>query len=244
MTFQLSKTRQDQYGTLIEDVAVGTFASMKAAKDAGDLDAGQLLEWEPLCDDGRLWAEPDWSDFNWFIAPVPPPRPESPMADRDLIAEGLRLRDAATPGPYEVLEDNGSFAHLQSLYRIPKDGWRERVGSNMQSRNATWMAWLLNNGPALLAALEAARTAIDSVQTAHELQLTRLAKDRAKAERKIVRLTAELEAAQRPPLGYLAVNTRSEVVLTKGYWGTLAEATSGWGSSSRATIVELREVQP
>lgn len=47
--------------------------------------------------------------------------------------------------------------------------------------------------------------------------------------------------AQRPPLGYVAVDTRSEVVLTKGYWTTLAEATAGWGSSTHATVVEMRE---
>jgi len=48
--------------------------------------------------------------------------------------------------------------------------------------------------------------------------------------------------APRPPLGYIAVDTRSEVVLTKGYWGTLAEAARGWASTP--TFVELREVQP
>lgn len=74
------------------------------------------------------------------------------MSARDLIAEGRRLLAAATPGPFAVLDDNGAFAHLQSLHRLApgKDGWRERIASNMQSANAAWTAWLLNNGPALL----------------------------------------------------------------------------------------------
>jgi len=121
------------------------------------------------------------------------------MAD-NVIAEGRFLHDNATPGPYEVTADNGMFAHLQSLYRVPKDGWRERFASNMQSRNAAWTAWLLNNGELLLTAAADARTAIDAVQAAHESQLTQLAKDRAKAQRKIDRLEAELAAAQHRPV--------------------------------------------
>lgn len=49
-----------------------------------------------------------------------------------------------------------------------------------------------------------ARAAIYVVQAAHERQLTRMAKERARLQRKVERLTAELEAAQRPPLGYAA----------------------------------------
>lgn len=86
------------------------------------------------------------------------------MTDPDLIAEGQRLLAAANPGPYAVLDDNGAFAHLQSLYRIEKDGWRERIASNMQSANAEWAAWLLNNGPVLLDGLETARARVAELE--------------------------------------------------------------------------------
>ncbi|MEV0247934.1 hypothetical protein AB0H76_15180 [Nocardia sp. NPDC050712] len=63
-----------------------------------------------------------------------------------------------------------------------------------------------------VAELEAERdnalAAIEVMQTAHEQQLTRQAKALAKAHRKIERMTAALEAAQRPPLGY-AVGPRT-----------------------------------
>jgi hypothetical protein len=51
------------------------------------------------------------------------------------------------------------------------------------------------------AKVESGREAINLVQTAHESQLTRMAQERARLQRKVDRLTAELEAAQRPPLG-------------------------------------------
>lgn len=70
---RLSKARQDGLGTLVEDVDLGAFPSMDEAKQAGDRDAGRPLDWGSLCGDGRLWAEPDWSDYNWFISPVPLP---------------------------------------------------------------------------------------------------------------------------------------------------------------------------
>lgn len=75
---------------------------------------------------------------------------------RDLIAEGRRRQADATPGPFAVSEDNGVFAHMQSLHRLApgKDGWRERVASNMRSKDAAVAAWALNNLPALLDALE------------------------------------------------------------------------------------------
>lgn len=147
-------------------------------------------------------------------------------ADRDLIAEGREKLAAATPGPWTVHEPEPEWYWVWRQDKLPnwggvlepRQGCADHGGgaiggaiatdnkdSEQERADADLVAWMRNNLPALLDALE---------------------------------------AAQRPPLGYLAVNTRSEVVLTKGYWGTLAEATAGWGSSSRATIVELREVQP
>jgi hypothetical protein len=74
-----------------------------------------------------------------------------------------------------------------------------------ETDNNAW--WRLECGhhmnlfDAALEALDAARGAIDAMQTAHESQLTRMAKERARLQRKVDRL----EAAQRPPLGYVAM---------------------------------------
>lgn len=69
-----------------------------------------------------------------------------------------------------------------------------------------YTVWAVETMPRLADALEAALQGIESVQTAHELQLTRLAADRSRAERKIARLKFELEVACRPPLGFLVLS--------------------------------------
>ncbi|WP_343466376.1 hypothetical protein AAI421_14575 [Rhodococcus aetherivorans] len=78
------------------------------------------------------------------------------------IAEGRRLLDAATPEPFVVSDDNGVFAHVQSLYRIEKDGWKERVASNMRTTDAELIVWARNNLPALLDRLERWAVALDA----------------------------------------------------------------------------------
>ncbi|MGW4720847.1 hypothetical protein [Nocardia sp. NPDC004260] len=66
--------------------------------------------------------------------------------------------------------------------------------------------------------LAEARAAIDAMQTAHEAQLTRMAKERARLQRKV-------EAAQRPPLGYVVLAKRGDSISSAGpVWSTEAKA--------------------
>jgi hypothetical protein len=115
--------------------------------------------------------------------------------------------------------------------------------------------WAVPNLPALLDALESAREAIEVVQTAHESQLTRMAKERAKAERKIARLQAELEAAQRPPLGYVAGRHSADGWGFARFYGgpdeiragaehDLANALEEDGPDAGWQLLEIREAQP
>ena len=67
---EVRKLRLDSYPNVIEDITIGTFDSLAAAKSAGDWDAGRPLEWEPYGDSPeRWWAEPEWTDYRWFINP-------------------------------------------------------------------------------------------------------------------------------------------------------------------------------
>jgi hypothetical protein len=104
------------------------------------------------------------------------------MPDRDLVAEGR--------------------AKLAALAENPAT-----------DRAFDLAEWAGLNLAVLLDALESARTAIGEMQTAHESQLTRMVKERARLQRKVARLEHDLtaayaridalEAAQRPPLGYV-----------------------------------------
>ncbi|MBF6538201.1 hypothetical protein IU418_13405 [Nocardia farcinica] len=80
---------------------------------------------------------------------------------RDLTTDLRQLLAAATPGPFTVSDDTGVFANLQSLHRLApgKDGWRERVASNMRSADAALIAGVLNHLPVLLDALDEAEEA-------------------------------------------------------------------------------------
>ncbi|WP_159840181.1 hypothetical protein [Nocardia sp. CY41] len=74
--------------------------------------------------------------------------------------------------------------------------------------------------------LAEARKAIDEMQTAHESQLTRMAKERARLQRKVDRL----EAAQRPPLGYVVVSRNPDTgqMQTHGRVHEKREDAEGW----------------
>ncbi|WP_229434726.1 hypothetical protein [Nocardia farcinica] len=80
---------------------------------------------------------------------------------RDLTTDLRQLLAAATPGPFTVSSDSGVFANLQSLHRLApgKDGWRERVVSNVRSADAALIAGVLNALPVLLDALDEAEEA-------------------------------------------------------------------------------------
>lgn len=80
---------------------------------------------------------------------------------RDLTTDLRQLLAAATPGPFTVASDTGAFANLQSLHRLApgKDGWRERVVSNVRSADAALIAGVLNALPVLLDALDEAEEA-------------------------------------------------------------------------------------
>jgi hypothetical protein len=102
-----------------------------------------------------------------------------------------------------------------------------------------------------LEVMQAARTAIGEMQTAHESQLTRMAKERARIQRKVDRLTAELEAAQRSPLGYAVVEVAGELSATVPAFATLEQANTAEGiiaghdpDGGEFVVCALREVQP
>lgn len=92
-------------------------------------------------------------------ATTPQPREQRAelAAIRDLLAEWRRLYAAATPGPFAVASGSGVFANLQSLHRLVpgKDGWRQRVATNMLRADAALYARMLNDLPALIAAVDA-----------------------------------------------------------------------------------------
>lgn len=86
---------------------------------------------------------------------------DRPAPIRNLTTDLRQLLAAATPGPFTVSSDSGVFANMQSLHRLApgKDGWRERVASNVRSADAALIAGVLNALPVLLDALDEAEEA-------------------------------------------------------------------------------------
>ncbi|MFE7744410.1 hypothetical protein [Nocardia sp. NPDC057455] len=126
------------------------------------------------------------------------------MTDRDLIAEGRAKLDAfhACPSSGRAFE-LAEWAGINLPALLDKIGWLRvwKAGAELTLAEDKRYIDEANSGELvrrLAAERDEARQAIEVMQTAHESQLTRMAKERARLQRKVDRL----EAAQRPPLGY------------------------------------------
>jgi hypothetical protein len=99
------------------------------------------------------------------------------MIDLDLIAEGRKLLEAATEGPWEVVEEiDGMRAGRKTVIKAgaTEHGIRKRIVTVDQTRmhhepaeaNVELIAWAVNNLPLLLEELEGAHIALGRLQQA------------------------------------------------------------------------------
>jgi hypothetical protein len=122
------------------------------------------------------------------------------MIDPELIAEGRKLLDLAVmpEQPVTVYDDNADGSHPLSQWRISNDPdllndeWSEEPVLSLivdigDPDEAKWIAWLINNGAALLDELEGAHVALGRLKQSVEQDYTAIAakhdRDRARKAR-------------------------------------------------------------
>ncbi|NKY60391.1 hypothetical protein [Nocardia flavorosea] len=121
------------------------------------------------------------------------------MIDLNLIAEGKKLLEAATDGPWEVVEEiDGTRAGRKTVIKAGDTGFCKRIVTVDQTRmhhepaepNIELIAWAVNNLSLLLEQLEGAHITLGRLQQAVQQDYAAIA---AKQQRDAARI-AELEA--------------------------------------------------